>query len=72
MKLRTVLLTAAGWLVTLAFLAPYAEMLLTALKPTPELMKRYSTPSQAFVAGPELRRASPPFDAAPSSVAAYI
>lgn len=39
MKLRTVLLTAAGWLVALAFLAPYAEMLLTALKPTPELMK---------------------------------
>ncbi|MFF3380557.1 carbohydrate ABC transporter permease [Streptomyces sp. NPDC002680] len=39
MKLRTVLLTAVGWLVALAFLAPYAEMLLTALKPTPELMK---------------------------------
>ncbi|MFF0160507.1 carbohydrate ABC transporter permease [Streptomyces sp. NPDC005263] len=39
MKLRTVLLTAAGWLVALAFLAPYAEMLLTALKPTPELME---------------------------------
>jgi multiple sugar transport system permease protein len=39
MRLRTVLLTAAGWLVALAFLAPYAEMLLTALKPTPELMK---------------------------------
>lgn len=39
MKLRTVLLAAAGWLVALAFLAPYAEMLLTALKPTPELMK---------------------------------
>ncbi|MFI7502874.1 carbohydrate ABC transporter permease [Streptomyces sp. NPDC049687] len=39
MRLRTVLLTAVGWLVALAFLAPYAEMLLTALKPTPELMK---------------------------------
>jgi multiple sugar transport system permease protein len=39
MKLRTVLLTAVGWLVALAFLAPYVEMLLTALKPTPELMK---------------------------------
>ncbi|WP_369030064.1 carbohydrate ABC transporter permease [Streptomyces adonidis] len=39
MKLRTVLLTAVGWLAALAFLAPYAEMLLTALKPTPELMK---------------------------------
>jgi multiple sugar transport system permease protein len=39
MKLRTVLLTAVGWLVALAFLAPYAHMLLTALKPTPELMK---------------------------------
>ncbi|MET7479090.1 carbohydrate ABC transporter permease [Streptomyces sp. NPDC005648] len=39
MRLRTVLLTAAGWLVAVAFLAPYAEMLLTALKPTPELMK---------------------------------
>jgi len=39
MKLRTVVLTAVGWLVALAFLAPYAEMLLTALKPTPELMK---------------------------------
>ncbi|GGK69337.1 carbohydrate ABC transporter permease [Streptomyces flaveus] len=39
MKLRTALLTAVGWLVALAFLAPYAEMLLTALKPTPELMK---------------------------------
>ncbi|MDQ0752938.1 multiple sugar transport system permease protein [Streptomyces africanus] len=39
MKLRTVLLTAVGWLVAVVFLAPYAEMLLTALKPTPELMK---------------------------------
>ncbi|MCZ0999618.1 carbohydrate ABC transporter permease [Streptomyces mirabilis] len=39
MRLRTVVLTAVGWLVALAFLAPYAEMLLTALKPTPELMK---------------------------------
>ncbi|MCX4767153.1 carbohydrate ABC transporter permease [Streptomyces sp. NBC_01275] len=39
MRLRTVLLTAVGWLVALVFLAPYAEMLLTALKPTPELMK---------------------------------
>ncbi|MET7781972.1 carbohydrate ABC transporter permease [Streptomyces sp. NPDC005388] len=39
MKLRTVLLTAVGWLVALVFLAPYAVMLLTALKPTPELMK---------------------------------
>jgi multiple sugar transport system permease protein len=39
MKLRTVLLTAAGWLVALAFLAPYAHMLLTALKPMPELME---------------------------------
>jgi multiple sugar transport system permease protein len=39
MRLRTVVLTAVGWLVALAFLAPYVEMLLTALKPTPELMK---------------------------------
>ncbi|WP_329244713.1 carbohydrate ABC transporter permease [Streptomyces sp. NBC_01478] len=39
MRLRTVALTAVGWLVALAFLAPYVEMLLTALKPTPELMK---------------------------------
>ncbi|WP_406443388.1 carbohydrate ABC transporter permease [Streptomyces sp. NBC_00631] len=39
MRLRTVLLTAVGWLVALAFLAPYAEMLLTALRPTSELMK---------------------------------
>ncbi|MEV0222121.1 carbohydrate ABC transporter permease [Streptomyces sp. NPDC050704] len=28
-----------GWLVALFFLAPYLQMLLTALKPTPELMK---------------------------------
>ncbi|MEV5954749.1 carbohydrate ABC transporter permease [Streptomyces sp. NPDC051987] len=39
MRLRTVLLTAVGWLVALAFLAPYAEMLLTALRPTSELME---------------------------------
>ncbi|WP_329537015.1 carbohydrate ABC transporter permease (plasmid) [Streptomyces sp. NBC_01450] len=39
MRLPTVVLTAVGWLVALAFLAPYVEMLLTALKPTPELMK---------------------------------
>jgi multiple sugar transport system permease protein len=39
MRLRTVVLTAVGWLVALAFLAPYVEMMLTALKPTPELMK---------------------------------
>lgn len=38
-RLRTVLLTAVGWLVALFFLAPYLQMLLTALKPTPELMK---------------------------------
>ncbi|MFD8216801.1 carbohydrate ABC transporter permease [Streptomyces sp. NPDC059697] len=39
MRLRTAALTAVGCLVALAFLAPYVEMLLTALKPTPELMK---------------------------------
>ncbi len=38
-RLRTVMLTAVGWLVALFFLAPYLQMLLTALKPTPELMK---------------------------------
>ncbi|MEU5029452.1 carbohydrate ABC transporter permease [Streptomyces milbemycinicus] len=39
LRLRTALLTAVGWLVALMFLAPYLQMLLTALKPTPELMK---------------------------------
>lgn len=38
-RLRTVLLAAVGWLVALTFLAPYLQMLLTALKPTPELMR---------------------------------
>ncbi|MDX2527301.1 carbohydrate ABC transporter permease [Streptomyces europaeiscabiei] len=38
-RLRTVVLAAVGWLVALTFLAPYLQMLLTALKPTPELMK---------------------------------
>jgi multiple sugar transport system permease protein len=38
-RLRTVVLTAVGWLVALFFLAPYLQMLLTSLKPTPELMK---------------------------------
>lgn len=39
LRLRTVVLTGVGWLVALMFLAPYLQMLLTALKPTPELMK---------------------------------
>ncbi|MFI5677435.1 carbohydrate ABC transporter permease [Streptomyces cellulosae] len=39
LRLRTAVLTAVGWLVALFFLAPYLQMLLTALKPTPELMK---------------------------------
>jgi multiple sugar transport system permease protein len=39
LRLRIVVLTAVGWLVALFFLAPYLQMLLTALKPTPELMK---------------------------------
>ncbi|WP_067484012.1 carbohydrate ABC transporter permease [Actinomadura hibisca] len=36
---RTVLLTGVGWLVALVFLFPYLQMLLTALKPAPELTK---------------------------------
>ncbi len=37
-SLRTILLTGLGWLVAFAFLAPYLQMLLTALKPQSELM----------------------------------
>ncbi|KWX02983.1 ABC-type sugar transport system [Carbonactinospora thermoautotrophica] len=37
--LRLALVTGVGWLVALVFLAPYLQMLLTALKPQPELMK---------------------------------
>ncbi|MEH0416257.1 carbohydrate ABC transporter permease [Streptomyces sp. B21-083] len=36
---RTALIAGTGWLVALVFLSPYLQMLLTALKPTPELMK---------------------------------
>ncbi len=39
MSLRKAILTGVGWLVALAFVAPYLEMLLTALKPERELMK---------------------------------
>ncbi|WP_231335049.1 carbohydrate ABC transporter permease [Actinomadura graeca] len=38
-RIRTVLLTATGWLVAVAFLLPYAQMALTALKPEKELTK---------------------------------
>jgi len=45
-RLRAVILTGAGWLVGLAFVAPYLEMLVTALKPEHELMKSSYLPSK--------------------------
>ncbi|MQY06883.1 carbohydrate ABC transporter permease [Actinomadura macrotermitis] len=39
MRPRTIVLTGVGWLVALIFLMPYAQMLLTALKPEPELTR---------------------------------
>ncbi|WP_433328447.1 carbohydrate ABC transporter permease [Spirillospora sp. CA-294931] len=39
MRARTVILTGVGWLVALAFLLPYIQMLLTSLKPEKELTK---------------------------------
>jgi multiple sugar transport system permease protein len=43
---RKVLLTAVGWLVAFAFVAPYLEMLVTALKPERELMRSSYFPSK--------------------------
>ncbi|WP_131739259.1 carbohydrate ABC transporter permease [Actinomadura roseirufa] len=42
-RLRTVLLTATGWLVAVAFLLPYLQMGVTALKPEKELTKSPGT-----------------------------
>jgi multiple sugar transport system permease protein len=44
--LRKVILTGVGWLVGLAFVAPYLEMLVTALKPEHELMRSSYLPSK--------------------------
>ncbi|MFD0692025.1 carbohydrate ABC transporter permease [Actinomadura fibrosa] len=42
-RTRTVVLTGVGWLVALAFLLPYLQMLVTALKPERELTKSPGT-----------------------------
>jgi multiple sugar transport system permease protein len=46
MSLRKVILTGVGWLVGLAFVAPYLEMLVTALKPEHELMRSSYLPTK--------------------------
>jgi multiple sugar transport system permease protein len=46
MSFRKVLLTGVGWLVGLAFVAPYLEMLVTALKPEHELMRSSYLPTK--------------------------
>jgi multiple sugar transport system permease protein len=46
MTMRKAILTGVAWLVALAFVAPYLEMLLTALKPEHELMKSTYLPSR--------------------------
>ncbi|MDN3352605.1 carbohydrate ABC transporter permease [Actinomadura sp. DC4] len=43
---RKVILTGVGWLVGLAFVAPYLEMLVTALKPENELMRSSYLPTK--------------------------
>jgi multiple sugar transport system permease protein len=43
---RKVILTGVGWLVGLAFVAPYLEMLVTALKPEKELMRSSYLPTK--------------------------
>jgi multiple sugar transport system permease protein len=45
-SVRKVFLTGVGWLVALAFVAPYLEMLVTALKPEKELMRSSYLPSK--------------------------
>jgi multiple sugar transport system permease protein len=45
-SVRKVILTGVGWLVGLAFVAPYLEMLVTALKPERELMRSSYLPSK--------------------------
>jgi len=43
---RKVILTGVAWLVALAFVAPYLEMLVTALKPEKELMRSSYVPTK--------------------------
>jgi multiple sugar transport system permease protein len=45
-SMRKVVLTGVGWLVAFAFVAPYLEMLVTALKPERELMRSSYLPSK--------------------------
>jgi multiple sugar transport system permease protein len=46
MSFRKVILTGVAWLVGLAFVAPYLEMLVTALKPEHELMRSSYLPTK--------------------------
>lgn len=46
MRIRTVVLTGVAWLIALAFVAPYLEMLVTALKPEGELMRSSYLPGK--------------------------